>query len=80
MRSRGQGRLRGEQRVARVDIFWEDVPELAGKTIESVRYTTLGTALGESLVVIVCTDGTVVRLQCGDLGCEVVEVLRSDRG
>jgi hypothetical protein len=62
-----------------VDFFWEDVPELVGKTIETVRYTSIGTALGESFVVVVCSDGTVVRLRCGDLGCEVAETPESDR-
>jgi len=62
-----------------MDLFWEDVPELTGKTIETVRYTALGTALGESFVVVACTDGTVVRLRCGDLGCELAEVLQKDQ-
>ncbi len=58
-----------------MELFWEDVPELVGKTIESVRYTVLGSSLGESLVVVICADGTVVRLRCGELGCEVVEIM-----
>ncbi len=58
-----------------MELFWQDVPELEGKTIRTVRYTSLGTALGESLVVIACADGTLVRLRCGELGCEVVEIL-----
>lgn len=62
-----------------MDLYWEDVAEVAGKTIERVRYTSLGTTLGESFVVIACADGTIARLRCGDLGCEVVEVLRGDR-
>ena len=61
-----------------LDLFWQDVPELAGKTVEAVRYTALGTALGESFVVVVCADGTIVRLRCGDLGCEVAEVLPAE--
>jgi hypothetical protein len=58
-----------------VDLFWDDVPELVGRRIRTVRYTALGTILGEALVVIVCSDGTLVRLKCTDLGCEVAEVL-----
>ncbi len=58
-----------------MELFWEDVPELVGKRIRTVRYTALGTSLGEALVAIVCTDGTLVRLKCTDLGCEVAEIL-----
>ncbi len=58
-----------------MDLFWEDVPELVGRRIRTVRYTSLGTSLGEALVVIACADGTLVRLKCTDLGCEVDEVL-----
>ncbi len=58
-----------------MELFWEDVPALVGRRIRTVRYTALGTSLGEALVVIVCTDGTLVRLKCTDLGCEVAEVL-----
>ncbi len=61
-----------------MELFWLDVPELAGKTIDRVRFTSLGTVLGESFVVVVCTDGTIVRLRCGDLGCEVAEVLSGE--
>lgn len=60
-----------------VELFWEAVPELEGRRIRTVRYTSLGTVLGESLVVVACTDGMVVRLKCTDLGCEVAEVLPS---
>lgn len=59
-----------------MDLFWQDVEELRGKEIAAVRYTALGTALGESYVVVACTDGTIVRIRCTDLGCEVAEVLR----
>ena len=58
-----------------MDLFWEDVPELIGRRIETVRYTSLGTVLGSSLVIVACTDGTIVRLECNDLGCRVVEVI-----
>ena len=61
-----------------MELFWEEVPELAGKTIERVRYTALATTLGESFVVVVCTDGTIVRLRCGELGCEVAETLQGN--
>ena len=58
-----------------MDLIWDDVPELVGRRIRTVRYSALGTILGEALVVIVCSDGTLVRLKCTDLGCEVAEVL-----
>jgi hypothetical protein len=58
-----------------MDLFWEDVPGVAGKRIDRVRYTSLATTAGESLVVIACDDGTLVRLRCTELGCEVAEVL-----
>ena len=58
-----------------MDLIWDDVPELVGRRIRTVRYTSLGTSLGEALVVIACADGTLVRLKCTDLGCEVAEVL-----
>lgn len=58
-----------------MDLFWQDVPELVGKRIESVRYTALATTLAESAVVVICDDGTVVRIRCTELGCEVAEVL-----
>ncbi len=58
-----------------MELFWEDVPELVGRRIRTVRYTALGTSLGEALVVIVCTDGTLVRLKCTELGCELDEAL-----
>ena len=58
-----------------MELFWDDVPELVGRRIRTVRYTSLGTSLGEALVVIVCTDGTLVRLKCTELGCEVAELL-----
>lgn len=58
-----------------MDLIWDDVPELVGRRIRTVRYTSLGTRLGEALVVIACTDGTLVRLECTDLGCEVAEIL-----
>jgi hypothetical protein len=60
-----------------MDLFWDDVPALVGRQIRTVRYTTLGTRLGESLVVVACTDGTLVRLKCTDLGCEVAEILEA---
>ena len=60
---------------ARVDLFWEDVPGVVGKRIERVRFTTLATTVGESLVVIACDDGTLVRLRCTDLGCEIAEIV-----
>lgn len=58
-----------------MELFWEEVPELKGKKIKTVRYTTLGTTLGESLVVILCTDGTLLRLKCNDVGCEFDELV-----
>ena len=61
-----------------MEVFWDGVPQLVGRTIREVRYTALATTLGESFVVVVCTDGTIVRLRCGELGCEVVETLQGD--
>jgi hypothetical protein len=58
-----------------MEFFWDDVPELVGKRIDRVRYTSLATTAGDSLVVIACEDGTVVRLRCTELGCEVDDIL-----
>ena len=62
-----------------MDLFWEDVPEATGKRIERVRFTSLATTAGESLVVIACDDGTLIRLRCTELGCEVDEVLPGEQ-